>query len=72
MGAAFGLGRMTEPNQTAGLDLSNLPCDDAGEPIFAEPWQAQAFAMVLKLHQDGVCACSPARCRHFDEALISD
>ena len=45
---------MTEPNQTAGLDLSNLPCDDAGEPIFAEPWQAQAFAMVLKLHQDGV------------------
>ena len=25
-----------------------------GEPVFAEPWQAQAFAMALALHQRGV------------------
>lgn len=23
------------------------------EPVFAEPWQAQAFALVLKLHEAG-------------------
>ncbi|MEZ5591433.1 MAG: nitrile hydratase accessory protein [Gammaproteobacteria bacterium] len=23
------------------------------EPVFAEPWQAQAFALTLKLHQQG-------------------
>ena len=26
--------------------------DDDG-PVFAEPWQAQAFAMVVKLHEQG-------------------
>jgi nitrile hydratase accessory protein len=26
----------------------------AGEPVFAAPWQAQAFAMTLALHQQGV------------------
>ncbi|MBX3642411.1 MAG: nitrile hydratase accessory protein [Rubrivivax sp.] len=25
-----------------------------GEPVFAEPWQAQAFAMTLALHQRGL------------------
>jgi nitrile hydratase accessory protein len=25
-----------------------------GEPVFAEPWQAQAFAMTLSLHQRGL------------------
>ena len=29
-----------------------LPRDDEG-PVFAEPWQAQAFAMVVELHQAG-------------------
>ena len=23
------------------------------EPVFTEPWQAQAFAMVVKLHENG-------------------
>lgn len=32
--------------------LPGLPRDADG-PVFAEPWQAQAFAMTLKLHQDG-------------------
>ena len=27
---------------------------NCGEPVFAEPWQAQAFAMVLALHQRGL------------------
>jgi nitrile hydratase accessory protein len=26
----------------------------AGEPVFGEPWQAQAFAMTLQLHQRGL------------------
>ena len=30
-----------------------LPCDAAG-PVFVEPWQAQAFAMVIALHRRGV------------------
>ena len=38
-----------EPVTTA---LPDLPCDDDG-PVFAEPWQAQAFALTLKLHEDG-------------------
>jgi nitrile hydratase accessory protein len=25
-----------------------------GEPVFAEPWQAQAFAMAVALHQRGL------------------
>ncbi len=41
---------MTKP-----VDLSLLPAlpvDDQG-PVFAEPWQAQAFAMTLELHRAG-------------------
>ncbi len=34
------------------LALPRLP-RDAGGPIFAEPWQAQAFALTLKLHEGG-------------------
>ena len=33
-------------------DLPALPRDDDG-PVFREPWEAQAFAMTLKLHQAG-------------------
>ena len=32
--------------------LPSLPVDDEG-PVFAEPWQAQAFAMALELHRTG-------------------
>ena len=32
-----------------------LPVDAEG-PVFREPWQAQAFAMTLALHQKGVFA----------------
>ncbi len=34
------------------LALPRLPRDADG-PIFAEPWQAQAFALTLKLHEAG-------------------
>ena len=33
--------------------LPKIPCDDDG-PVFAEPWQAHAFAMTVKLHEAGV------------------
>ena len=32
--------------------LPRLPRDREG-PVFAEPWQAQAFALALRLHADG-------------------
>ena len=33
--------------------LPGMP-QEGGEPVFAEPWQAQAFAMALALHQRGL------------------
>jgi nitrile hydratase accessory protein len=42
-----------DPNPTPALDdLPRLPRDEGG-PVFAEPWQAQAFAMAVKLSQQG-------------------
>ena len=35
-----------------GLPLQTAPGEETG-PVFAEPWQAHAFAMVLQLHQRG-------------------
>lgn len=32
------------------LSLRDLPME-AGEPVFREPWQAQAFALAVSLHQ---------------------
>ena len=32
--------------------LEGQPQDDEG-PVFAEPWQAQAFALTVGLHQEG-------------------
>ena len=32
--------------------LPSLPRDESG-PVFAEPWQAQAFALAVKLSQEG-------------------
>ena len=33
--------------------IPGLPRDDAG-PVFREPWEAQAFAMTVKLYERGV------------------
>lgn len=37
---------------TPDLNLPQLP-RDAGGPVFAEPWQAQAFAMAVRLSEKG-------------------
>jgi nitrile hydratase accessory protein len=34
-------------------DLPALPRDAAGAPVFREPWEAQAFAMAVRLHEAG-------------------
>ena len=33
--------------------VPSIPCDAEG-PVFREPWEAQAFAMALVLHERGV------------------
>ncbi len=38
---------------SSALGVPGLPRDSDG-PVFAAPWQAQAFAMTLTLHQRGV------------------
>ena len=40
-------------NAPEALALPGLPKDSDG-PVFAEPWQAQAFALALRLHAEGV------------------
>jgi nitrile hydratase accessory protein len=32
--------------------LPRLPCDDGG-PVFSEPWQAQTFALAVRLSEQG-------------------
>ena len=44
---------MTHPGGTIPAALPGMP-QDADGPVFAEPWQAQAFAMALALHQKGL------------------
>ncbi|MCC6778149.1 MAG: nitrile hydratase accessory protein [Hyphomicrobiales bacterium] len=35
--------------------VPSIPCDAEG-PVFREPWEAQAFAMALMLHERGLFA----------------
>ena len=47
--------RGTRRSRSFRVDLNtirSLPKDDEG-PVFKEPWEAQAFAMTLKLHEAG-------------------
>jgi nitrile hydratase accessory protein len=48
---------MPEINRSATRDATDavpsIPRDDDG-PVFREPWEAQAFAMALALHERGV------------------
>jgi nitrile hydratase accessory protein len=39
--------------QRASESVPSIPCDAEG-PVFREPWEAQAFAMALALHEKGV------------------
>jgi nitrile hydratase accessory protein len=54
VGVRDGTGGAATP---VGLDalppLADLPCDAQG-PVFAEPWQAQAFALTVALHERGL------------------
>ena len=47
---------MNQPDSIAETDritaLPRLPRDDGG-PVFTEPWQAQAFALAVKLSEQG-------------------
>lgn len=38
------------------VDLKSLPglVLDGGQPVFAQPWEAQAFAMTVHLHEKGL------------------
>ena len=33
--------------------VPGLPRDDQGSPVFRAPWEAQAFAMAVRLHEAG-------------------
>ena len=37
----------------AALSVPGLPCDSEG-PVFREPWEAEAFAIVVALHERGL------------------
>jgi nitrile hydratase accessory protein len=43
---------LSQPDSERLKDLPRLPRDEAG-PIFAEPWEAQAFALAVKLSEQG-------------------
>ena len=47
---------LSQPDPTPGAErlsaLPRLPRDDGG-PVFAEPWQAQAFALTVRLSEQG-------------------
>jgi nitrile hydratase accessory protein len=47
---------LSQPEDGESLFRLSLPDDlvDAGEPVFTEPWQAQAFAMTVSLYNNGV------------------
>jgi nitrile hydratase accessory protein len=42
----------SEPNAQRLAVLPRMPRDEGG-PVFAEPWQAQAFALAVKLSEQG-------------------
>ena len=45
---------MSQPDSTADRLQALLPLPrDADGPVFAEPWQAQAFALAVKLSEQG-------------------
>ncbi len=41
---------------SAPIDALPAIARDADGPVFAEPWQAQAFAITLQLHENGAFA----------------
>ena len=43
---------LSQPEPLIDLALPSLPRDEGG-PVFAEPWQAQAFALAVRLSEQG-------------------
>ena len=43
----------SRPEAVSAASLPGIPLD-SGEPVFREPWEAQAFAMALALHARGL------------------
>ncbi len=50
--------------------LADLPRDDDG-PVFREPWEAQAFAMALSLHERGLFTWTEWAAALADEIKIA-
>ena len=54
--STFGMITLIEPDPTPAAEqiaaLPRLPRDEGG-PVFAEPWQAQAFALAVRLSEQG-------------------
>ncbi|MGA2997641.1 nitrile hydratase accessory protein [Bradyrhizobium sp.] len=50
--------------------LEDLPQDDDG-PVFREPWEAQAFAMALSLHERGLFTWNEWAAALADEIKIA-
>lgn len=50
--------------------VPGLPCDAEG-PVFGAPWQAQAFAITLALHQRGLFTW-PEWAQQLGERIVSD
>lgn len=53
-----GMTTLSQPNSVPVPDSQNLAAlpslpRDEGGPVFAEPWQAQAFALAVKLSEQG-------------------
>ena len=53
------IGPGTDAGTDTGTDVDTTivpPSPDEGEPVFAEPWEAQAFGLVNALHERGLFA----------------
>jgi len=54
--STYGTNTLRQPDRDPQAErlaaLPSLPRDEGG-PVFAEPWQAQAFALAVKLSQEG-------------------
>ncbi len=48
---------MDDATARATRAVPSIPCDAEG-PVFREPWEAQAFAMALALHERGLFSWS--------------
>ena len=51
-----GRATLSQPDDMAraAAAIAPIPHGEDGEPVFREPWEAQAFAMTLSLHQRGL------------------